>query len=84
MLCAKFMQIGEIAWEELEKVGLQHFENCREKTEWPWPIPRNSAPFTERMDIRFFECVTKYMGVTSQNALSLIISSIDYNIFYQA
>ena len=26
------MQIGEIAWEEFEKVGLRHFANLRKKT----------------------------------------------------
>ena len=28
-----FMQIGEIAWEEFEKVGLQHFTNLQKKME---------------------------------------------------
>ena len=50
------MQIGEIDWEELEKVGLRHLANLHNKTEgtkWVWPIARHSAQFSERVDIRF-------------------------------
>ena len=66
------VQIGEIAWEELKKVGLRHLANLQEKNgrwKWAWPIPRDSAQFTE-----YFECATKYMEVMSKNALSLIVA----------
>ena len=73
-----FLQIGEFAWEEFGKIGLQHFVNLREKKKkgrqkWAWSISRDSAQFREWLDM-VFECATKYMGVISQNTLSLIIS----------
>ena len=53
-----FVPIGGIAYEKFDGAG---------------PISRDSGQFSERVDI-IFECATKYMGVISQNALSLIIA----------
>ena len=55
-----------------------------------WLISQDSAQLSER-GCKVVECATKYMGVMSQNALSLIIappsggnSTTDYDIFCQA
>ena len=45
------VQISEIVWEEFEKVGLRHFVNLQNKK--AWPISRDSAQFSECVDIRF-------------------------------
>ena len=54
MMCAKF-QISEIDWEEFKKAGLRNFANLWEKARWKqtWHISRDSAEFSERVDIRF-------------------------------
>ena len=74
MLCSK-SQMGEIGWEEFEKVGLQHLRMCVKngRRKWAWPMWRHSAQFNERVDRRIFGCAAKCMWVISQNALSLVI-----------
>ena len=48
-------QFSEITWEEFEKVGLQHFANLWQKTVGRnGCISRDSAKFSEHVDIRFF------------------------------
>ena len=38
-------------WEEFEKVGLRHFANLWNGRRWP--IPRDSAQFSESVAIKF-------------------------------
>ena len=55
------MQIGEITWEEFEKVGLHNFyefakkkqKKTKTKQGWKWRISLDSAQFTKRVDIWF-------------------------------
>lgn len=62
MLCAKFGANTEIAWKKFEKGDI--LQNCGKKT-----VGGNGCD--KGHDV--FECVTKYMRVTSQNTLSWII-----------
>ena len=64
------MKIGENSWEEFENDILLTSER-KQRRKWAWPIPQNSSQFTERVDIS----ATKFMGVISQNALSLITAA---------
>ena len=47
----------------------------KSRRKWAWPISQDSAQFSERVDIRIILiCAAKYIGVMSQNTLSLIIA----------
>ena len=89
-----FVQIGEIVWEEFEKVGFFNIMRCSEKKK---RLPEMGVASTTRFSTihwmhgyKVFECATKCMGVISQNALSLITvppsggnSGVDYKICRQ-
>ena len=68
------VQMGENAWEEIEKAGLRNFANLRKKC-----LAEISAYITRFNTIqgthgyKVFECAIKYMSAISQNALSSII-----------
>ena len=71
-----FVQIGQISWEEFEKVGLRLFSNLWKKT-----LAEMGVAYTTRFSTnhlirgsKVFKCATQYMGIMSQNALSLIIA----------
>ena len=71
------VQMGEIAWEEFEKVGLRYFRNLRKKkrlAEMGRAHMTRFSAFQWTRGYKVFECVTKYMWVISQKALSLIIA----------
>ena len=54
------MQIGEIAWEEFEKVGFRHLAGKKMVYMVKWPIPRNSSELSELVDIRFLNVAQVY------------------------
>ena len=37
------VQIGEMAWEVFEKVGLRHFADLQKRPKWVWPISQDSG-----------------------------------------
>ena len=67
----RFMQIGEIAWEEFKKVGLWHFGNLQKKM---LAYIMRSSTIQGTSSYKVFVCATKNMRVKRQNALSFIIA----------
>ena len=85
------VQIGEIAWEEFEKVGLQHLANLRKKMKdrngkWGWTM----SGFGERVDIRFLNVQQSICELQAtmhfpwlQRHLVVEIEDDDYEYFWQ-
>ena len=68
------MQIGEITWEEFEKVGLRKKTKKKQKKKTGVEIAyiMRFSTIHQTRGYMVFECATKYMGATSQDALSLV------------
>ena len=75
MLCAKFRANW---WNSLGGVWKSRFSifcdvvNKKRWRKWAWPIPRHFSTIHWTREYKVFECVTKCLGVISQNALSSI------------
>ena len=70
-----FVQIGEITWEEFEKVGFWYFANLRKiknrRRKWAWP---RLSTIHWMCGCKVFEYETKYMGIMSQNLTLITVS----------
>ena len=59
-----FLQIGKIAREEFEKVGLRHFGNLRKNNEAEMGVAyiTRFSTIQGTRGYKVFECVIKYLG----------------------